>query len=253
MNKMAEYLAVMFSAVLMVVSPAHALVIDQILLLTNVQNPDDKQVKDLTNSVTDGKKFDFDMHTYFPSFFPQVGEGTGFIFLDENASFGLLTKGLDVKANAAGQVRNAELDIFAHWDHPAGNVTQQIEVAGTLTVSPPNGVAAVKYDDELHPFLTDPPNGPVQNGNGTALDQVGSAPVSDGLGPATMFLAAGRIDYKDILQVGAQDFAESDFLGTSTEISTIAEPGTPLMLCMSWIVVILLSSLGKLPPASRTS
>lgn len=202
-------------------TPVRALVIDQILLKTNVQS-DDPDVKDITSMVQDGKRFNFDMHTYFPDLFPQTGQGTGFIFIDENAQFGLLTKGLDVMTNALGQVRNAEIDVYAHWIHAAGVVTQEIEVDGTLTVNPPSGVAAVHYYDTLSPFLTDPPSAPVQ-GSGTR-DVVGSSPVTDGLGPLSVPLLAGRIDYVNVLQVGAQDFAESDFISTSKELSELAVP-----------------------------
>jgi MYXO-CTERM domain-containing protein len=202
-------------------TPAGALAIDKILLKTNVQT-DDPAVKDITSMVQDGKEFDFDMSTYFPSVFTKKGEGTGFIFIDEDANFGQLIKGLDVVTGGQGQVLNAEIDVYAHWDHADGVVTQEIGVDGTLTVNPPNGVAAVHYYDTLSPFLTDPPGAPVQAT--LARDVVGTSPVHDRAGPASLLLPAGRIDYVDVLQVGAQDFADSDFIATSSELSTLGTP-----------------------------
>ena len=226
---------------------AQALMIDQILLETNIQDPENIQFVDLTSKITNGQKVSFDMNTYFPTYFTQKNQGTGFIFIDENVSFGLLTKGLKVTATAPGQLVNAELDIFAHWDHAAGNIEQQIEVSGVLNTSlaSPNAIAQVHYFDTLHPFLTDAPGQPVQgNVVSVAASAPNGVPISDGLGPATQFLPAGRIDYQDILAVGASldagvaagIFATSDFINTDTESSTLTpEPSTILLLTVGGI------------------
>jgi hypothetical protein len=240
--------------------PAQALTIDKILLETNIQDPNNIQLVDLTSKVMDGQMFSFDMNTYFPTYFPLKGVGTGFIFIDENASFGSLTKGLEVSETVPGQMVNAELDIFAHWDHDAGDVEQLIKVEGLLTTSlaNPDAVASVKYFDTLSPFLTDAPAQPVQGNVVTGVASPNGFLVVDGLGPVTMPLPKGTIKYQDILAVGALlgpnagpgDLASSNFIGTASEMSVLTPVVTPEP---STIVLLTFGSVGLLAFGRRQS
>jgi hypothetical protein len=191
----------------------------------------------------DGQRFEFDLSdsSRFPEFagLYNPGEATGFVFFDQSETFAVLDKGLSVRADEPGEVKDAELEIRAHWDYPGATapLEQFMSVTGSVEVSAPAALdagAVAIYSSSLNPFLG-------QMGDRRSLLAAGTIRILDFRGPRQMHLGAARIDYLDTFTVAAElsdrlpagmgHFAEANLIDSAHLVSfVVPESSTSIFL-----------------------
>ena len=206
------------------------------------------QSQDLTPYLHDNQPFKFDFHDFFSNI--PAGVAQGFIFNNEDANHGILTKGLVVHSTIPGQEVEVTLSVKGFWftpgavGDPPDEVHQEIEIDGEFesTSLAAGSEAGVSYDQSLKPFLGElGPKGKTEEF--TVPDRV---PFLDFLPPGDMNLPPHtRIDYLDFLDVHAMlsadgqpgEMATSDFSGTTLELSTatpVPESGSLRLAVLSF-------------------